>query len=210
MTEEEIKALQEAKEAAEKRAAEADAAAEAARAEADKAKQDVTKVVDELKEERQKKAEALAKANINNSEPDVNTLIEQALSQKETERRKAELEQAIAEFKASKPEFQNDAAGIVFGKFQENLKRFNLSDVNSKEQAKNRLEEVYKFVNFKSNDGSPSDYEGTPSGGHVPPTNDGKTNLETEKLLETTGMGKEKFEKLKSKYPDALVGIGIE
>ena len=79
MTEEEIKALQDAKEEAERRASEALAAAEAAKAEADKAKQDVTKVVDELKEERRKKNEALG-GKINNDTPDVNTLIEQALA----------------------------------------------------------------------------------------------------------------------------------
>lgn len=210
MTEEEIKALQVAKEEAERRASEAEAAAIAARTEADKAKVDLGNTVEELKSERQKKAEALAKLNINNTEPDVSSLIEQALTQKETERRTAELADAINEFKNSKSEFQTDTTGIVFGKFQEHLKRFNLSDVKSKEQAKSRLEEVYKFVNFKSNNGSSQEYEGTPSGSNTPPTNNNGTSLDTAKILESTGMDKAKFEKLKSKYPDALIGIGIE
>lgn len=210
MTEEEIKALQEAKEEAERRASEAQEAANAAKTEADKARTDLDNTVEELKSERLKKAEALAKLNINKGEPDVKSLIEQAIQEKEIEHRELELTEAINEFKLSKSEFQTDTSGIVFSKFQENLKRFNLSDVNSKEQAKARLEEVYKFINFKSSTLNSQEYEGTPSGGNTPPTNDGKYSIETEKLLSGAKMDKEKFEKLKSKYPDALTGIGIE
>lgn len=209
MTEEEIKALQDAKEAAERRVAEVEAAAQLARQEAEKAKEDVSKVVNELTEERRKKNEALSKLNINNGEPDVNTLIEQALQTKEQERRKQELEAAIAEFKSSKSEFQSDSAGLVFGKFQEELKKFNLSDVTNKEQAKKRLEEVYRFINYKSTNPETPIYDGTPTDINNPPVKDARLSQIDEAALKTAGITPEKFTQLKSKYPDALNGLGI-
>jgi len=210
MTEEEIKALQEKSDAAEQRAADAEAAAIAAKAEADKAKGDITNIVEELKQERLKKAEALAKANINNDGTDVNSLIEQALQKKEMERRKAEAESAIAEFKSSKTEFQSDAAGLVFGKFQAELNKFNLNDLSSKEQVKNRLEEIYRFVNFKSGTSAELDYEGTPQSLNTIADNSGKLSVATESTLQAAKMNKEQFAKLKGKYGDALNSLGIE
>jgi len=209
MTEEEIKALKEAKEAAERRVADAEAAALLAKQEADKAKLDVTKVVDELTEERRKKNEALSKLNINNNDTDVNSLIEQALQGKEQERRKQEFEAAIAEFKSSKSEFQTDAAGLVFGKFQEELKKYNFNEVSSKEQAKKRLEEIYKFVNFKASNSEPLDYDGTPTGINTIPVSEAAITQMNEAALKTAGMTPEKFTQLKSKYPEALNGLGI-
>lgn len=211
MTEEEIQALQDAKDAAERRAAEAETAAQAARAEADKAKSDITNVVEELKTERQKKNEALSKANINNNEPvDVNSLIESALRSKEEERRKAEIEQAIAEFKQSKPEFQADSAGLVFGKFKEKLNMFNLSDLSTKEQVKSRLEDVYRFANLNSVDGSSNDYTGSPQNSYNVPEKTNKPSKEVEAAVNMARMTPERFSKLKSKYPDALGNLGIE
>jgi hypothetical protein len=209
MTEEEIKALKDAKEAAERRAAEAEAQAQAARTEADTTKVSLNNLVEELKTERQKKNEALAKAQINNGETDVSVLIEQALQTKEAERRKAELEQAIAEFKVSKPEFQADSAGLVFGKFQEQLGKFNLSDVQSKDQAKSRLEEIYRFVNFKQGTDSTTDYEGTTQGVHTVPDNGSQMPATTEATIKAAGVTPEKFKDLKAKYPDALNSLGI-
>jgi len=210
MTEEEIIALKEELEATKKRVAEAEAAAQVANSLVEKSKQDLTKVVEELKDERIKKNEALSKANLNNGELDVNTLIEQALSQKEAERRKQELESAIAEFKTSKPEFQADQVGLVFGKFKDNLSRFNFADVSTKEQARQRLEEAYRFLNFTPNGETGAGYDGTPRTGQTPPTNDGKTSQETEKVLEMAKMEKEKFNKLKGKYGEAFNALGIE
>lgn len=209
MTEEEIKALQEKSEAAERRAAEAEAAALAAKAEADKAKGDITNIVEELKQERLKKAEALAKANINNGETDVNSLIEQALQAKESERRKSEAESAIAEFKASKTEFQNDASGLVFDKFKSELSKHNLSDLSSKEQVKSRLDEIYRFVNFKGEQGGGSDYEGTPRTGSSVQANDDKLNPTIESAIAQAKMSTEKYTALKGKYGDAFSSLGI-
>lgn len=210
MTEEEINALQAELEEAKQRASDAELAAQTASELAEKSKGDLDSVVGELTEERRKKNEALAKANINNGEPDVNTLIEQALTQKEQERRKADLESAIAEFKSSKPEFQSDTAGLVFGKFKESLSRFNFTDVATKEQAKQRLEEAYRFVNFKPEVQNETGYDGTPRTTYAPPSNDGKTTQETERMLEMAKMDKEKFDKLKGKYGDAMGALGIE
>lgn len=210
MTEEEIKALQDAKEEAERRASEAIAAAQAAKAEADKAKQDITKVVDELKEERQKKNEALAKQGINSETPNVSELIEQALAAKEMEKRKAEFEEAVTEFKSSKPEFQNDTAGLVFDKFKSELTRFNFSDVTNKAQAKQRLEEAYRFVKGSNGNQSGFDYDGTPRDGQSIQDKPEGLSQEMASTLELARMDKDKFTKLKSKYGDAMAGLGIQ
>lgn len=208
MTEEEIQALREAKEAAEKAAAEANAAALAAKEEAEKAIQTRDNLVEELKTERQKKQEALSKANINNGELDVNAQIEAAFEQREAARRKAEFETAIAEFKSSKPEFQADAAGLVFGKFQETLKKFNFSDIATKEQARARLEEVYRFANGTSSTPTGDGHDGTPNAGVSVPTSD-KSKQEIAELAQKAGMPEDKVISLRSKYPDALSGLGM-
>lgn len=209
MTEEEIQALQAAKTAAEQKAADAEALALAAKAEAEKAKEDVTKVVSELTEERRKKNEALAKAGITNEQPDVNTLIEQALAAKEQERRRTDLEEAIAEFKSGKTEFQSDAAGLVFEKFKNELKKFNFSDVSNKSQAKARLEEVYRFVNGSKSSQEEDNYNGTTRSDASIPNKDGQLPREMESVLEAAKIDKDKYTKLKTKYGDAFSGLGI-
>ncbi len=210
MTEEEIKALQDAKVEAERRASESEARVNTLQAELDTTKAGLNNIVEELKTERQKKNEALAKLNINTGEPDVTQLIEQALQTKDMERRKTELEQAIAEFKSSKPEFQSDAAGLVFGKFQEKLKMFNLTDLSTKDQVKNRLEEIYRFANFKTDEGGSSDYEGTPSGTPGVPDRSGELGRDTQSAIATAGIDQDRFKTLKDKYPEALTGLGIQ
>lgn len=210
MTEEEINALQAAKVEAERRASEAEALAQAREAEAVKARGDVDKVVEELKELRLKKGEAAGNAQINNQEPDVNSLVEQALAEQERKRQTKELEEAIAEFKSSKTEFQSDAAGIVFGKFQEELKKFNFSEVSNKAQARARLEEVYSFVNRAQPETTGSGYEGGPRlGGDAPVRQDGPSK-DVEAAMDMARMDKEKFTHLKSKYPEALASLGME
>lgn len=210
MTEEEIKALQEAREAAERRAAEAEAMALAAKEEAEKAKLSINNIVEELKAERQKKQEALEKANITNPQSvDVNALVEQALAKKEQERIQKELEEAILEFKGSKPEFQSDTAGLVFSKFQSELSKFNLSGIKSKDEAKKRLEEVYRFVNLKESQGGSDSYEGTPANGYPAPIRGQQTPKEVDNALEMARISKDKFAEMKTKYPEALSGLGI-
>lgn len=210
MTDEEIKALTDAKEEAERRASEAEAAANAARAEADKARGDVAKVVDELKELRLKRGSADANANINKEEPDVNSLVEQALARREQEQRKRELDEAVAEFRASKTEFQSDTAGIVFGKFQDVLKKFNFSDVTNKSQAKARLEEVYRFMSNSTSNGGDSSYEGSPQFGGSAPARSDETHKDVEAAMQMAKMDKDKYNALKTKYPEALASLGIE
>jgi hypothetical protein len=209
MTEEEIKALQEAKEAAERRAAEAEARANAEKAKAEKYQSDVQKVVSELTEERKKKNEALNKAQFNNDEPDVKSLIEQALREKEEARKKAEVELAIEEFKRSKPEFQADTAGLVFEKFKQTLNKFNFSDIQTREDARARLEDVYRFANGTASQTQDSAHDGTPN----IPANIGdspdRLKKETEKALEIANMPKEKFDKLKGKYGEALASLEV-
>jgi len=209
MTEEEFKALQEAKEAAEQKLQELETSTEATRAEAEKAKQDLQKVVDELKEERRKKQEALDKANINNETPDVDSLVEQALQKKERERRERELEEAINEFKSSKSEFQSDTSGVVFDKFKEGLKRFNFSDVKSKDEAKKRLDEAYRFLNAGKKEEDENDYEGSPKDAHNVPDKSGELTSDAKTVMESARINEEKYTELKNKYSDAFEGLGI-
>lgn len=212
MTPEEIQALKEAKEAAETRAAAAEAAALAAKSTAEEVASKLNNVVEELKEERRKKNEALEKQNINqppSQNLDVAQLIEQELQKKEQERLKRDFETAIEEFKASKTEFQADQAGLVFDKFKQQMTKFNFSDVSTKEQAKARLEEIYRFTNFKGNNEAAQQYEGSPQYSPTPRSLDGQLSAETAKVLEESGVQKEKFEALAKKYPDALTSLGI-
>jgi hypothetical protein len=213
MTPEEIKALQDEKAEAERIAEEAKKAAEQAKLEAEKARTDLTGVVDELKEERQKKAEALAKANINKQdEPeDISTAIERALKEKEDARRKAELEQAINEFRSSKTEFSSDETGLVFEKFKQGLKSFNLEGISSKEEAKDILEKAYKFNKLSEEsvlEGG-GDYAGTPAGAPAAPALDNKNEERNEKLSEATKIPVDKLKQLQDKFPDAFEGLGV-
>lgn len=211
MTDEEIQAITSAKAAAEQKAADAEARAVAAQEEALKFKNGLETVVEELKTERQKKNEALEKlTNINQGgSVDVETVVEQHIRKKEQERIAAELTLAIEEFKNSKPEFQADTAGIVFDKFKSSLSKFNLSDVTTREQAKQRLEEVYRFYNFKP-DGAGSEYPGGIPAGHSIPEAEKQVSTEIKSALNAAGMSDEKFTDFKKKYPEALNGLGIQ
>ena len=212
MTEEEIKKLQEEKEEADRKLAEFESAAKAAREESEKARGDLEKVVEELKEERQKKQDALQKLNINNGgqpTPNVDELVEQALTKKEQERREQEFKEAIEEFKNSKTEFQGDSAGIVFEKFKQGMNRFNFSDVKNKAEAKQRLEEVYRFINNKPSVEEAPEYEGSPRVPSQAPSTDDRLNRETETVLNQAGVSQESYTKLKSKYGDALSSLGL-
>lgn len=211
MTEEEIKVLQDAKEAAETRAVEAEALAVTAKEEADKATSDVTKVVDELKEERLKKNEALEKAKlISKDGTDLNALIEDAFKNRDTKDRETSFIEALTEFKTSKTEFQSDTTGLVATKFEEDLKRFNFSDVQTKEQMKTRLEEAYAFLNHKPSEEQGQEYGGSTPTPPVTPANADEALKNVETVLEQTGMSDEKFKSLREKYPEALGNLGIE
>ena len=209
MTDDEIKALVEAKEAAEKTANEAIVAAASARAEAEKERAEKFNVVEELKNARLKTTSPDTNQNLTKQDTDINRMIEEALQRKEAESKKTQLEQAISEFKDSKPEFKADAAGLVFSKFEDGLKRFNFSDIASKEQMKTRLEEVYRFVNSTSSQDGGSDYEGSPS--NPSPVNSlvNGTDNQTKEVLRVTGIEETKFKELKNKYPDAFSSLGL-
>lgn len=209
MTEEEIKSLQDAKEAAENKAAEWESAALTIAGERDKAKTDLSTVVEELKLVRVKKAEAEAKVNLSGEGLDVNALIDQALQTREQQTRDNAFKEALAEFKATKPEFQADTVGLVYAKFETGLSRFNFTDIQNKEQMKARLEEVYRFQNQQAPAVEHQDYNGTPSNPmpvgtpQTGPTKDIKT------ILEQSGMDEIKYNTLKTKYPDALESLGL-
>lgn len=202
MTEEEIQTLQAELETTK-------AAIVQAKAAEDKAKADVLKVVDELKVERQKKQEAESKVILKDGELDVEALIENAFKSRDQMARDAAFKEALEEFKLSKQEFQADAAGLVFAKFEDGLKRFNFSDIGSKDQMKNRLNEVYQFLNFQPSQEATTDYDGTPSGvSPVPGAREDQPKV-VKSVLEMTGMEDAKYKELKGKYPEAFENLGM-
>lgn len=209
MTEEEIKALQEAlvaEQAARKSAEDQSLQWKLA---AEKNKADVDKIVLELQDERKKKQEALDKANLSNTNPDVEQTIARLLQERDEQQKKQDFESAVAEFKSSKPEFQADAAGIVFGKFQQGLQRFNFSDVTSKDQLKQRLEEAYKFLNFTPGGEEGSSYEGSPSLPNIPGEQRHQQSADVKTALELTGMEESRYKELKAKYGEAMENMGL-
>lgn len=209
MTEEEIKALQEKNSEYETKLRELMASVEELSVERQKDKENLNKVVDELKTERKKKQEALDKTNIIDKQPDVETLVLSALEKRQEEERKRQLDEALEEFKRSKPEFQADPSGLVYSKFEKVLADFNLSSAQTKESMKAKLDMAYKFSKFKETSKEEPEYDGTPQTKDVLPKEKDMDNIEIEKTLESTRVSKESFAKLKSKYPEALEGLGI-
>jgi len=209
MTEDEIKALQDAKAATDVELAEAREAARVATEAAGKSKADVDKIVAELTEERRKKQEVIDKAKLTSGEVDVNDLVTQAFNKREGERRTSDFNQAMTEFKNSKTEFTADAAGLVYSRFEDGLKRFNFSDVETKEQMKERLEEAYRFLK-PSSEAAEQTYLGNSSNPAPVPQANPSQSLAEQKVLESTGMDKEKYSKLKSKYGDAFTSLGLD
>ena len=209
MTEEEIKALQEKNSEYEKKFGELMSSVEQLNAEREKDKENFNKVVEELKQERKKKQEALEKTNIIDKQTDVESLVLTALEKKQEEERQRQLKEAIEEFKRSRPEFQADPSGLVYSKFEKVLADFNLSNAQTKESMKAKLEMAYKFSKYKENATQEPDYEGTPQTRDTVPGEKDKDDVEIEKTLESSRISKESFTKLKSKYPEALEGLGI-
>tara|TARA_R100001086_G_C11848217_1_gene261041 strand:- start:26998 stop:27633 length:636 start_codon:yes stop_codon:yes gene_type:complete len=211
MTEEEIQALQTERDEAIARAKEAEendakkveeikglrTRAQEAEAERDEVKQKLTITKDPNEDGK--------------DEPSLADAIQQELNRRDAESRKKNFEQAVEEFRKSKPEFQADDAGLVFDKFKKNMDNFNLSGVSTKEEAKAKLEEIYRFTNFKEgkvgDDQSP-EYDGTPSGGGNPPADTERISQSDAAVIKETGMDPEKFKKLSEKYPDALSSLG--
>ncbi len=210
MTEEEIKALQEAKDAAERRVTELEQSLAAERTEF---KTSIDKVVEELKEERRKKNEALGKTSLKEGAgygpEDIQSLVEETLRKREEEKIKSEFETALAEFKASKPEFQADSAGLVFSKFEDGLKMFNFDDIKSKEQMKGRLEEVYRYINFKPTNTENMEYEGSPSNSNPAPVKADEINPSVRGAIGAAGIDAARAKELQSKYPEAFESLGI-
>lgn len=218
MTEEEIQALQAAKDEAERNL-------QAAKAEAEKAKADLGGVVNELIGERQKKQKALDDAmaaagkgtpeggDINkqpNADPgDVEKIVQAELERRDAERRKEDFQSAFDEFTKSKTEFSGDSSGLVLEKFKNGMNRFNFSDLKTKEEVKQRLEEVYRFMNQKPSEEGGTDYEGTPRVPGAPSAGDTRLPSDVESTLKSTGLSEENYKNLSSKYPDALAGLGI-
>ena len=209
MTEEDIKTLQDAKTASDAKLVEQIEATRLAQEEATKHKTSLDNNVEELIEERKKKQEALDKVKLSNGETDINEVIEQAFKARKEESRTADFKSALDEFKASKPEFQSDAAGLVFGKFETGLTRFNFSDVETKEQMKTRLEEAYRFLSPKGDEQEEQSYSGGSSEATPVPQYNAEPTLAEKKVLENTGMDEAKYKALRGKYGDAFVGLGL-
>lgn len=195
MSEEEIAALK--------------AEAEAARALATKEAGDKANLVEELKAEREKKRlalEELERAKATREDPsstDPEELVNRVLQKKETESAKEAYELALAEFKRSNNEFspETDTAGIAYSRFENELKKFNLTGLKTREEFIARLKEVKSFMSRQEKDKT-NFYEGTPRVGSDPAGDDnGTLSGEEAKLVKELGWDKERFLKQKEKRP---------
>lgn len=209
MTEEEINQLKEANEAAAQRVQELERKVSESEA-------TVQNVVEELKQERIKKREAMDAQNAEHKtdkdegvQDTIEQAVERVLTLRHAERRKEDYEKAMEEFKQSKTEFQNDPSGLVFEKFKENIKMFNFTDLQSKEQIHNRLEGAYNFVNRGDSKESKSAYEGTPNTGTDPKAGMSNLTHDQHKVLGNIGMSEKRFNELKNKYPDSFNELGV-
>ena len=74
---------------------------------------------------------------------------------------------------------------------------------------KAKLDMAYKFSKFKENSKEEPEYDGTPQTKDVVPKEKDSDGIEIEKTLESSRVSKEAYTKLKSKYPEALEGLGF-
>jgi hypothetical protein len=179
-------------------------------AEGEQAKANLVEELKAKREEARLAKEELEKAKADKGTSDFNTtdptkIVEEVLRKKDDEASKGALETAKAEMKRLYNEFSEDtdSAGLVFGKFEKELSKFNLSGLRTKEEYLERLNEVYEFMNrSKSKETQTQFYSGTRQPGSEHKTTDGANITDAEaKLMKELGMDKERFLKIKEKRP---------
>lgn len=176
---------------------------------AERAKKQAAEEAKRLAEEELKKKEVPA-PTVDDSDPE--KIVVRVLEKKEQEAAKTALEEAKADLKRMYNEFSQDtdAGGILFSKFENELSKFNLSGLRTKEQFLNRFKEVYEFMNRtkKSVDTKPNFHPGTPQFGSDAPAIDGATLSDAEmKVIQEQGITKERYLKIKEKHPNFVQSL---
>ncbi len=173
--------------------------------------QDKANVISELTQKRE--SERLAKEELERvkkekeSDPSISDprkIVEEVLNQKEQEAAKEAFKDAIEDLKKTYNEFsqETDAAGIVFGKFENEMRKFNFSGLKTKEEFKARLDEVYNYMNRTLPPKSQEFYQGTRQSGSEQKTTDKNTLSDKEmRLIQSMGWDKERYLKTKAKRP---------
>lgn len=181
--------------------------------------QDKANVVSELVAKRE--SERLAREELerikgtqdpNNKSTDPEEIVTRVLQRKEQEEAKIAFDEAKAELKRTYNEFapETDTAGIVFGKFEKELSKFNFSGLKTKEEYRTRLKDVYDFMNRekKQEEARPDLYKGTPQFGSDANVRGGDTLSDGEmKLIKDMGWDKERFLKVKEKRPAYVASL---
>lgn len=176
---------------------------------------DKANLIEELKEERQKKQDAL---NLNKAAEDLKgdpvaqtrTIVESMLNEEKTKQIETSRTQFEADFKATNPEFEtsNDPTGIKFQAFKKVLNRFNLNSLSTEQEFADvysdamiilKREDIKTKEQINQNSFTP----GTKSSSARTVTNSELTSKE-EKLLNLSGMSKERYLKLKVNQPDYI------
>jgi hypothetical protein len=143
---------------------------------------------------------------------DINSEIEQALTKRELEAARRAKEVAIAEFRNSHAEFSsdNDPGDFKFNKFKQEIAKFNLDNLTTKEEVTARLKEIYEFANrgTKPNDSKMNDFAATRKGSSTAPDVGDYTLSDKERrLCKMQNITEEAFVKLKEKRPAYIANL---
>lgn len=171
-------------------------------------KEALANLTEEIKDLRAKKnleIEELKKGN--GTTTDVESEVDKVLKKKELELVEKAKEEAILEFRESHPEFSsdNDPANLKFKAFEKELRKFNLTDLSTKEDVKRRIKEAYDFANRsskKDDDNQTSPYAfSSKSGGSAGESPNVHISEKERKLIKMQNITEEAYFKMKEKRP---------
>lgn len=187
-------------------------------------------VVDEIKQDRQKRQAleeqlALAQKALTEMVPapaapaqDVKTVVEQLLDQRLSEQRasvaKGNKLTAIERFVNDNPAFkpENDTTGKLREALETKLAYFNTSNMETVEQFYTVVRDAASLLGVNTTPtnpaGTPAPYASTPSSIISPrPAGDNGLSEVENRLLQQTGMTKERYIQLKAKMPDTIADM---
>lgn len=177
-------------------------------------KQIVAELLAERKRRQEAEEELKNKAQPkSDSDDDPEKVVEKVLSRRMEQQRESNKAIALDEFRRKYPELseQNDPAGIVFKKFQDELKKFNMNNYETKEEFVSAFNDVYEFMNRKKPEikDRPNFYNGTPSQpGHEPQDDDKAGLSDAEKrLLQDLGWTKDRYLAQKKSKPAFVASL---
>jgi hypothetical protein len=200
----------------EKKAAEEAKAAEAeAKAKAEEAQKAMTAELQAERQRRQAAEEELerSKGTQSTNDDDPEKVFQRLMEEDRAKKAKSAREEALKEFRNSVRELseENDPAGLVYGAFERELNKFNLSDLSTKEEFTARFKEVHEFMNrgkapSQSKTPTYEGGEGTP--GSSPKEDDSAHLTDVEKrLIKDMGWDKERYLNQKAKRPHYVASL---